>query len=197
MTTPSFEASPATDTATKVTALRTADDSGLVATPLPEPRLSWSLTGDRPGVLQHAYEVQVAADRSFTGTVSSGEVESGAVTDHPWPAGPLGSREVRHWRVRVRTDVGWTQWSQPARVEAALLDAGDWTARPVHVPSDRGRTSPGPVPRGPPGGEPPPGPGGAPPLGPPRGGGGYVWGCPGGAVGEPPGPGGGVAARHG
>ncbi|MFI2720880.1 family 78 glycoside hydrolase catalytic domain [Streptomyces collinus] len=146
MTTPSFEASPTTDTATKVTALRTADDSGLVATPHPEPRLSWSLTGDRPGVLQHAYEVQVAAGRSFTGAVSSGEVESGAVTDHPWPAGPLGSREVRHWRVRVRTDVGWTQWSEPARVEAALLDAGDWTARPVHVPSDRGRTSPGPVP---------------------------------------------------
>ncbi|MFE9029584.1 family 78 glycoside hydrolase catalytic domain [Streptomyces iakyrus] len=146
MTTPSFEASPTTDTTTKVTALRTADDSGLVATPHPEPRLSWSLTSDRPGVLQYAYEVQVAADRSFDGAVSSGEVESGAVTDHPWPAGPLGSREVRHWRVRVRTDHGWTRWSEPARVEAALLDEGDWTARPVHVPGDRGRTSPGPVP---------------------------------------------------
>ncbi|MFI8893881.1 family 78 glycoside hydrolase catalytic domain [Streptomyces paradoxus] len=146
MTTPSFEALHPADTATTVTALRTADDSGLVATPHPEPRLSWSLTGDRPGVLQHAYEVQVATGPSFDGAVSSGEVESGVVTDHPWPAGPLRSREARHWRVRVRTDLGWTRWSEPARVEAALLDDGDWTARPVHVPSDRGRTSPGPVP---------------------------------------------------
>ncbi|KDN73476.1 hydrolase [Streptomyces olindensis] len=146
MTTPSSEALRAADTATTVTGLRTADDSGLVATPYPEPRLSWSLASDRPGVLQHAYEIQVAAGRSFTGAVSSGEVESDVVTDQPWPAAPLRSREVRHWRVRVRTDVGWTAWSKPARVEAALLDDMDWTARPVHVPSDRGRTSPGPVP---------------------------------------------------
>jgi hypothetical protein len=68
------------------------------------------------------------------------------LTDQPWPAEPLRSREVRHWRVRVRTDLGWTAWSEPARVEAALLNDMDWTARPVHAPGDRGRTSPGPVP---------------------------------------------------
>ncbi|MCD7436654.1 alpha-L-rhamnosidase [Streptomyces lincolnensis] len=146
MTTPSSEAHRTADTATTVTGLRTADDSGLVATPYPEPRLSWSLASDRPDVLQHAYEVQVATDRSFSGASSSGEVESDVVTDHPWPAEPLRSRTVRYWRVRVRTDLGWTAWSEPARVEAALLDDIDWTARPVHVPSDRGRSSPGPVP---------------------------------------------------
>ncbi|WP_406437305.1 glycoside hydrolase family 78 protein [Streptomyces sp. NBC_01613] len=117
-----------------------------MATPYPEPRLSWSLASERPGILQHAYEIQVSTDRSFSDAVSSGEVESDVVTDHPWSAAPLRSRQVRHWRVRVRTDLGWTDWSGPARVEAALLDAPDWTARPVHVPSDRGRTTPGPVP---------------------------------------------------
>ncbi|MER6492866.1 family 78 glycoside hydrolase catalytic domain [Streptomyces griseorubiginosus] len=146
MTTPSSEALPTADTATTVTRLRTADDSGLVATPYPEPRLSWSLTSDRPGVLQHAYEVQVATDPSFSDAVSTDEVESDVVTDHPWPAEPLLSREVRHWRVRIRTDHGWTGWSEPARMEAALLDATDWTARPVYLPSDRGRTTPGPAP---------------------------------------------------
>ncbi|WP_286259040.1 alpha-L-rhamnosidase [Streptomyces graminofaciens] len=134
------------DTTTTVIGLHTSDDSGLVATPYPEPRLSWSLASERPGVLQHAYEIQVSADRSFDDPASSGEVESGLVTDHPWPAPPLRSREVRYWRARVRTDLGWTEWSGPAQVEAALLDEMDWTARPVHVPSDRGRTSPGPVP---------------------------------------------------
>lgn len=156
MTTPNFEPPRTTgttttvtvtrDTATTVTGLCTADDSGLVATPYPAPRLSWSLRSDRRGVLQHAYEIQVAADRSFSGATSSGEIASDVVTDHPWPAEPLRSREVRHWRVRVRTGLGWTGWSEPARLEAALLDDTDWTARPVHVPSDRGRTSPGPVP---------------------------------------------------
>ncbi|MFE7841979.1 family 78 glycoside hydrolase catalytic domain [Streptomyces sp. NPDC057474] len=135
-----------TDASTSVTGLRTSDDSGLVATPYAMPRLSWSLTGARPGILQQAYEVEVSTDPSFGDTTSSGEVESDAVTDHPWPAQPLNSRETRYWRVRVRTDLGWTPWSDSARVEAALLDDVDWAARPVHLPSDRGRTSPGPVP---------------------------------------------------
>ena len=146
MTTSSFQALHTVDTMTTVIGLRTADDSGLVATPYPEPRLSWSLASDRPGVLQHAYEIQVSADRSFSDAVSSRAAGSDTVTDHPWSARPLRSREVRYWRVRACTDLGWTKWSDPARVEAALLDATDWTARPVHVPSDRGRTTPGPVP---------------------------------------------------
>ncbi|MGW0584618.1 family 78 glycoside hydrolase catalytic domain, partial [Streptomyces sp. NPDC002920] len=146
MKTSSPTAHHATDATTSVTGLRTADDSGLVATPYPMPRLSWSLSSERPGVLQHAYEIQVSADPSFTGPASSGEVESDTVTDHAWPAQPLNSREIRYWRVRARTDLGWTEWSDPARVEAALLDDVDWAARPVHLPDDRGRTSPGPVP---------------------------------------------------
>lgn len=73
-----------TDAATTVSGLRTPDDSGLVATPYPMPRLSWSLTGARPDILQHAYEIEVSADPSFSDTTSSGEVESDTVTDHPW-----------------------------------------------------------------------------------------------------------------
>ncbi|MFM9587989.1 family 78 glycoside hydrolase catalytic domain [Streptomyces scabiei] len=144
-TTASAEQTP-TDITVSVTGLRTADDSGLVATAHAMPRLSWSLTGPRPGILQHAYEIEVSGDPSFDDTTSSGQVECDTVTDHPWPAQPLSSRETRYWRVRVRTDLGWTRWSGPARVEGALLDAEDWAARPVHVPSDRGRPSPGPVP---------------------------------------------------
>ncbi|MDX3457906.1 family 78 glycoside hydrolase catalytic domain [Streptomyces sp. ME02-8801-2C] len=146
MNTSSPAAPDAPDTATSVVALRTEDDSGLVATPYAAPRLSWSLTSERPDVLQHAYEVQVSAGLPFDDGPPGEVVESGTVTDHPWPAEPLRSREVRFWRVRVRTDVGWTAWSDPARVEAALLDDADWVALPVHLPSDRGRTSPGPAP---------------------------------------------------
>jgi alpha-L-rhamnosidase len=135
-----------TDSTVTVVRLRTADDAGLVATASAQPRLSWSLAADRPGVLQRGYEVQVAADPGFTDPKSSGEVHSNVVVDHDWPAPPLVSRQVAFWRVRVRTDAGWTAWSRPARVEAALLLDADWTARPVTVPSDRGRAEAGPVP---------------------------------------------------
>lgn len=135
-----------TDTSVTVIRLRTGDDSGLIATSAGSPRLSWSLASERAGVLQRAYEVEVAADSSFDDATSSGAVDSDVVVDHDWPAEPLHSREVRFWRVRVRTDAGWTAWSEPARVEAALLADEDWTARPVTVPSDRGRTSAGPTP---------------------------------------------------
>ena len=205
MTTPNFTAGHGADTTTVVVGLRTADDSGLVATPYSAPRLSWTLASDRAGVRQHAYEIQVSVDGSFeaagagvqsasvstagvqstgvstagvqsTGVSTAGvptaggatadastagvpkgdvsiadastagvpvagvplpgppvtdavdtgtdaaataavfraEVESDVVTDHPWPVEPLRSREVRHWRVRVRTDLGWTAWSDRA-----------------------------------------------------------------------------------
>ena len=127
--------------------LRTGDDSGLIATGHATPRLSWVLSSARPAVRQIAYEVQVASDRDFAvEVVSSGHIPSDTVVDHSWPAEPLRSRQVRFWRVRARTDQGWTGWSDAARVEGALFSAGDWQARPVYVPSDRGRTTSGPVP---------------------------------------------------
>ena len=135
-----------TDPTVTVVRLRTDDDSGLVATANARPRLSWSLASERPGVLQAGYEVQVSADPGFADPTSSGEVDSDVVVDHDWPGAPLTSRQVAYWRVRVRTDQGWTAWSEAARVEAALLAGGDWTARPVFLPSDRGRDGVGPAP---------------------------------------------------
>jgi alpha-L-rhamnosidase len=134
-----------TDRAVTVIRVRTGDESGLIATSAASPRLSWSLASERTGVTQQSYEIEVSADPSFVDATSSGEVESDVVVDHDWPAQPLRSREVRFWRVRVRTDEGWTAWSEPVRVEAALLADEDWTGRPITVPSDRGRPDPGPA----------------------------------------------------
>ena len=127
--------------------LRTADDSGLVATGTDAPRLSWWLDSERPGARQVGYEVQVAADPDFAGQLtSSGLVTSSRPVHVAWPAAPLRSRQVRWWRVRIRTDQGLTRWSEPARVEAALLSVTDWAGRPVTLPSNAGRTTAGPVP---------------------------------------------------
>jgi alpha-L-rhamnosidase len=127
--------------------LRTGDAAGLVATGTGTPRLSWRLGGDRPDARQHGYEVQAAADLYFRhDVVSTGPVDSSRQVGAPMPGPALRSRQVRWWRVRVRTDRGWTQWSGPSRVEAALLEAADWHARPITLSSDVGRAEPGPPP---------------------------------------------------
>ncbi|MQM27078.1 alpha-L-rhamnosidase [Glycomyces albidus] len=107
--------------------LRTADDSGLAATGTARPLLSW-----RPVAPGAVYEVEAAADEDFTEVV--GAATAATAVDVPLPGPALASCEARWWRVRVRGG----EWSAPARVEAALLEPGDWTARPVAAGGERG-----------------------------------------------------------
>lgn len=126
--------------------LRTEDDSGLIASAFRAPRLCWRLAASRDAISQSAYEIEVAEDAQFTtGRVASGVVESASPLFAPWPAAPLISRERRWWRVRVRTDRGWTRWSEPAAVEGSLYDRTDWTARPISPPSNAGRVDRSPA----------------------------------------------------
>ncbi|MER6523859.1 family 78 glycoside hydrolase catalytic domain [Streptomyces sp. NPDC001508] len=141
-----YEADEDEDTTVQVVELRTADDSGLIATGTGRPLLAWRLCAEDPVSAQRGYEIEWAADDSFrTGVSSSGIVSSDRSHDIEMPGPALRSREVRWWRVRVRTDRGWTPWSSPARVEAALLDQQDWSARPVALGSDIGRGTAGPA----------------------------------------------------
>ena len=130
-----------------VAELRTGDDSGLPATGTSTPHLSWRLVSDRSDVRQTGYEVQAATDREFGGDVDPSRFVASSNPLHvPWPASPLRSRDVRWWRVRVRTDRGLTAWSESSRVEAALLNVADWLGSPVTLGDDIGRQTAGPVP---------------------------------------------------
>jgi alpha-L-rhamnosidase len=101
-------------------------------------RVSWHVLGDR-SLAQEAYELQAGSDPLFatlvgsTGTVSSAEQVAIAA-----PGPELRSREVRYLRARIRTAIGWSDWSQPLRIEAGLLDMADWRARPITLPGDAG-----------------------------------------------------------
>ena len=56
----------------------------------------------------------------------------------PWPGAPLASRQRVEVRVRVWGEDGSeSPWSEPASVEAGLLDPADWTARFV-APAETG-----------------------------------------------------------
>ncbi|MEV3939093.1 family 78 glycoside hydrolase catalytic domain [Glycomyces sp. NPDC049804] len=107
--------------------LRTRDDSGSIATGEARPLLSWHSTG------AGAYTVESAADAAFSEVIASESTDR--TFDVPLPGPALASREVRWWRVRAEPG---EDWSEPCRIEAALLDAGDWTARPASVPSEPG-----------------------------------------------------------
>src|SRR5690606_5875272 len=83
------------------------------------PRLSWLLP---PGsTRQEAYEIEA------TGW-SSGRVDDPESTYVPWGGPPLASRRRVEWRVRVWTDLGESDWSDPAWWETGLLESADWQA---------------------------------------------------------------------
>ncbi len=85
-------------------------------------RLTWQITTASQGLRQLAYEVQAAASDAFEGGLATtGVVDSDDQVAIPAPGAPLESREVRHYRVRIRTDIGWSDWSSTLRIEAGLL----------------------------------------------------------------------------
>ncbi len=94
------------------------------------PRISWKVATEEEGWSQQAYEVELLEAASGL-TFSSGRIESTESVLVPWPGPELGSRARRVVRVRVwgPADEHPSRWSEPANVEAGLLDADDWTAR--------------------------------------------------------------------
>jgi alpha-L-rhamnosidase len=87
------------------------------------PRVSWQLPPTVPE--QTGYELATSDGRR------AGLIGSAEQLLVPWPFAPLRSREAVTVRVRVRGSDGLSGWSEPATVEAGLLDPADWVAVPV------------------------------------------------------------------
>ncbi|WP_329348988.1 MULTISPECIES: family 78 glycoside hydrolase catalytic domain [unclassified Streptomyces] len=105
------------------------------------PRLSWTVAQADEGYEQTAYEVEVTRD----GNCERYQVDSNEQVLVPWPAEPLASRESAEVRVRVAHKEEWSEWGQPAVVEAGLLDVSDWTAAFVSPTGVGDLHSPAPV----------------------------------------------------
>ncbi|MBV9282466.1 MAG: hypothetical protein JOZ41_20500, partial [Chloroflexi bacterium] len=84
------------------------------------PRLSWQLSDGTARQLAYRLRIDSGGDTEW--------VESDRSVLVPWPFEPLRSLQRLTWRVQVRTDRGESRWSEPASIEAGLLDAADWTA---------------------------------------------------------------------
>ena len=110
-------------------------------------RLTWRV--EDPGdQAQVAYEIQSSGSANFEELLaSSGEMRGEEQIGVEAPGGPLKSREIRHYRARIATAAGWSDWSPVLTVEAGLNQASDWAAKAVTLPGDPGshRQSPSPL----------------------------------------------------
>jgi alpha-L-rhamnosidase len=110
-------------------------------------RLTWRVESTTPGATQTAYEIEASVGSDFTPLLAtSGVVRDAAQVAVPAPGLQLRSREIRHYRVRIETEQGWTDWGPTLRVEAGLLEPTDWGAHAVTIPDDPGRDRQAPAP---------------------------------------------------
>ena len=139
-------------TAIKGTKLRceyTTDPLGIDAR---IPRLSWIGQGKGRGLMQGAYQVQVAANPEALAAESgliwdSGKVVSDQSLHVPYGGPAVSSRARYYWRVRLWNQTGEEgPWSEVAWWEMGLLEASDWRARWItpDLEQDAGASQPSP-----------------------------------------------------
>jgi alpha-L-rhamnosidase len=126
-------ASPAASS-TSVGGLRTEYATNPIGIDAREPRLSWQLRADGRGVVQSAYQIQVApterALQSGKGLAwDSGIVKSSDSVNLAYAGPALQSGQRYCWKVRVWDGAGAASaWSAPAFWEMGLLQPSDWKA---------------------------------------------------------------------
>lgn len=114
-----------------VTNLRTEQMSDPMGIDTPTPRLSWIIESDRKGVMQEAYRVIVASSLSLLdeerGDIwDSGKVSSSESVWVRYAGRELKSNERCYWKVKVFTNKGASEWSNPASWSVGLLGETHW-----------------------------------------------------------------------
>jgi alpha-L-rhamnosidase len=109
---------------------------------LASPRISWQIPAAPDDYVQAGYEIEISRADAGPGRFTAGSAEQILV---PWPGAPLTARESAAVRVRVRGAGDWSEWSEPATVEAGLLSPADWTARFTGPREQAGLQTPAPI----------------------------------------------------
>jgi alpha-L-rhamnosidase len=98
------------------------------------PRLSWEISSDARDVRQTAYRIIVASSpeklNADMGDIwDSQTVKSDKSIFVPYAGKPLESRIRYFWKVKVTTNRGASEWSQPAEWSMAFVTPNDWQAQ--------------------------------------------------------------------
>ncbi len=100
-----------------------------------KPRLSWIVAADRRAERQTAFRILVAStpellDRDSGDLWDSGKVDSSNTAHVEYGGTALHSRQRCLWKVQSWNRDGVPgPWSEPARWEMGLMQAGDWSAK--------------------------------------------------------------------
>lgn len=98
------------------------------------PRFSWQITSDKKEVMQTSYEILVASSienlNADNGDLwSSGKVESSEQLWIQYAGKALKSNQRGYWKVRIYTNRGKSEWSQPQEFGIGLLKETHWSGR--------------------------------------------------------------------
>ena len=140
----------------EVVALRTEYQENPLGIDIRKPRLRWEIRSDQRGILQSAYQIQVARNQGdlLDGRRllwDSGKVNSEESTQNVYAGPALQSAQRYFWRVRVWAVGGQVSpWSNPAYWEMGLLDSSDWQANWIEpdLKEDVTQSQPSPLLRG-------------------------------------------------
>ena len=99
-----------------------------------KPRFSWQINGQQRGLKQVAYQIIVASTAkkllNNEGDVwNSRKVSSDQSVLVEYNGKTLTSRQECFWKVKVWTNKGENDWTQPASFTTGLLNSSDWKAK--------------------------------------------------------------------
>jgi alpha-L-rhamnosidase len=95
------------------------------------PKLTWELSGDQRGIIQTAYRIIIASSpdklKANEGDLwDSGRIGSDRSIQVAYEGKPLKSRMRCYWKVKVWSENGESDWSEPAKWSMGFLYAKDW-----------------------------------------------------------------------
>ncbi|MEA4917774.1 MAG: family 78 glycoside hydrolase catalytic domain [Proteiniphilum sp.] len=98
------------------------------------PFLSWEISGVPRGISQKSYHILVASSMEKLNNDEgdlwdSRKVKSDRSANVTYSGTPLESRITCYWKVKVTTNRGGSDWSQPAQWTMAFMDRKDWQAQ--------------------------------------------------------------------
>jgi alpha-L-rhamnosidase len=112
-----------------------------------QPRLSWKIIGSGRNIIQTAYSIRVATDKSFSKkniVWESGKVNSDESVLQSYSGPALQSAARYYWQVKVwGADKNESAWSSVAFWEMGLQKPEDWKASWIEPVQDTARYMPG------------------------------------------------------
>ncbi len=103
-----------------VSHVRSQHPTELIGLPSSPVLLSWQVVAQAGDLNQIAAEIQVAGEPTFSTVLANQIIQGPNQIEVEAPGGPLSAREVRYYRVRVQTELGWSAYSETYTYESGI-----------------------------------------------------------------------------